>query len=83
MTRLFTIEWVPHAWGDRARHRADRSAASDVAGPRPARGDPNRIPLKRFGKVEEMAGAIRYPVSPQASYITGQILLVDGGLTAY
>jgi len=32
---------------------------------------------------DEMAGAIRYLASPLASYITGQILLLDGGLTAY
>ena len=43
----------------------------------------SRIPLKRFGTPEEMAGAIRYLVSPVASYVTGQILLLDGGLTAY
>ena len=42
-----------------------------------------RVPLGRFGTAEEMAGAIRYLVSPVASYITGQILLLDGGLTAY
>jgi NAD(P)-dependent dehydrogenase (short-subunit alcohol dehydrogenase family) len=43
----------------------------------------NRIPLGRFGDPAEMAGAIRYLASPIASYITGQILLLDGGLTAY
>jgi 3-oxoacyl-[acyl-carrier protein] reductase len=43
----------------------------------------NRIPLKRFGTPEEMAGAVRYLASPAASYITGQVLLLDGGLTAY
>jgi 3-oxoacyl-[acyl-carrier protein] reductase len=42
-----------------------------------------RIPLGRFGNAEEMAAAVRYLVSPEASYITGQILLLDGGLTAY
>jgi 3-oxoacyl-[acyl-carrier protein] reductase len=43
----------------------------------------NRIPLRRFGTAEEMAGAVRYLASPLASYITGQVLLLDGGLTAY
>jgi 3-oxoacyl-[acyl-carrier protein] reductase len=42
-----------------------------------------RIPLRRFGAPEEMAGAIRYLASPLAAYITGQTLLLDGGLTAY
>ncbi|HEX3399939.1 MAG TPA: SDR family oxidoreductase, partial [Acetobacteraceae bacterium] len=36
-----------------------------------------------LGAPEEMAGAIRYLASPLASYITGQTLLLDGGLTAY
>jgi NAD(P)-dependent dehydrogenase (short-subunit alcohol dehydrogenase family) len=31
----------------------------------------NRIPLRRFGTAEEMAGAVRYLASPLASYITG------------
>ena len=43
----------------------------------------NRIPLRRFGTAEEMAAAVRYLASPAASYITGQTLLLDGGLTAY
>jgi 3-oxoacyl-[acyl-carrier protein] reductase len=42
-----------------------------------------RIPLRRFGTAEEMAGAVRYLASPIAGYITGQVLLLDGGLTAY
>jgi NAD(P)-dependent dehydrogenase (short-subunit alcohol dehydrogenase family) len=43
----------------------------------------NRIPLKRFGTAEEMAAAVCYLASPRAAYITGQTLLVDGGLTSY
>jgi len=31
----------------------------------------------------EMTGAVAYLVSPQAAYITGQTLLLDGGLTSY
>jgi 3-oxoacyl-[acyl-carrier protein] reductase len=37
-------------------------------------------PLGRFGTVEEVATAIHFFCSPEASYITGQILGVDGGL---
>jgi 3-oxoacyl-[acyl-carrier protein] reductase len=43
----------------------------------------NHIPLRRLGAPEEMAGAIPYLASPLAAYITGQTLLLDGGLTAY
>lgn len=38
------------------------------------------IPLKRYGKVEEVAGAVSFLASEAANYITGQVLQVDGGM---
>lgn len=38
------------------------------------------IPLKRTGKPEEIAGVVKFLASPEADYITGQVLCVDGGM---
>lgn len=38
------------------------------------------IPLKRFGKPEEVAYAVLFLASEEASYITGQVLSINGGM---
>ena len=40
----------------------------------------NAIPMKRFGKPEEIADAILYAASPASSFMTGHTLVLDGGL---
>jgi NAD(P)-dependent dehydrogenase (short-subunit alcohol dehydrogenase family) len=41
-----------------------------------------RTPMKRFGKVEELAGAAVFLASEAASFVTGEVLVVDGGFLA-
>lgn len=47
-----------------------------------ARGElTENIPLNRIGQAEDIAGAVDYLVGPAGAYITGQTLVVDGGLS--
>ena len=43
----------------------------------------DNIPLKRLGQPEDVAKAVTFLASPDAAYITGQTLIVDGGLVMY
>lgn len=38
------------------------------------------IPMKKLGKVEDVANLVRFLASDDASYITGQVICVDGGM---
>ena len=41
-----------------------------------------RIPLRRLGEGRDVAGVVKFLLSPDAAYITGQTLVVDGGMIA-
>ena len=40
-----------------------------------------RIPMGRFGQVEDVANAVLYFVSDEASFVSGQVIAIDGGMT--
>jgi 3-oxoacyl-[acyl-carrier protein] reductase len=39
-----------------------------------------KVPMRRFGRPEEVAAAVKFLACPEASYITGSILKIDGGI---
>ncbi|MGB9750411.1 MAG: 3-oxoacyl-[acyl-carrier-protein] reductase [Caldisericia bacterium] len=40
-----------------------------------------KIPLRRFGKPEDVSKLVTFLASPESSYITGQVFIIDGGLS--
>jgi NAD(P)-dependent dehydrogenase (short-subunit alcohol dehydrogenase family) len=87
MTRMLAVEWAEHG----IRVNAIASGRLDTASPSRAEkgADPAymaamlaRIPLHRLATVDEVAAAVVYLASPAAASMTGQVLVLDGGLTA-
>jgi len=83
LTRAMAIELAPH--GVRVNAVAPGAIKSHPPRPRSARRLKDRekgIPLGRLGEPREVGMAVAFLASEAAAYVTGQILYVDGGLTA-
>jgi len=84
LTRALAVEWAPH--GVTVNAIAPGVFETDLnrellAGPR-GQEFLMRTPMRRFGRVEELVGAAVYLASGVASFVTGQLLVVDGGFLA-
>jgi NAD(P)-dependent dehydrogenase (short-subunit alcohol dehydrogenase family) len=84
MTRALAMEWGPH--GIRVNAIGPGFTLTDLA--KPLWKDENldkwrheNTPLRRMGYPEDMVGPCIFLASPAASFVTGQILYVDGGTT--
>jgi NAD(P)-dependent dehydrogenase (short-subunit alcohol dehydrogenase family) len=86
MTRMLAVEWAPHrirvnAVAPGRMETASPSRAGTGSDPKYMEAMLNRIPLHRFCTAEEVAAAVIYLASPVAASVTGQVLVLDGGLT--
>ena len=83
MTRAMAIELAEYGIRVNAvapgATRTDRSPAPDSE---PAARIRQRVPLGRLGAPLEIGHAVAFLASDDAAYITGQVLYVDGGVTA-
>lgn len=87
MTRMLAIEWAAH------RIRVNAVAPGTVATPSRVayftadsggfKAMIDRVPLARLCEMDEVAAMVSYLASPDAAYITGQTMVLDGGLTSY
>lgn len=83
MTQTLAVEWAAH--GIRVNAVAPGAIESPGAArqlwstPEAVERITSMVPLKRWGRPDEVADAVAFLVAPQSGYITGEVLTIDGG----
>jgi 3-oxoacyl-[acyl-carrier protein] reductase len=78
LTRALSLEYAPH--GITVNSVSPGMIDTVREGPEPQHHRERSIPVGRRGKPEEVAAIVRYLVSEEAAFVTGQTLNVNGGL---
>ena len=87
MTRMLAFEWAAH--GIRVNAVAPGTietpsrAAYFAENPEARTAMLARVPAGHFGTPEDVAGAVAYLAGPDGAFVTGQTVILDGGLTTY
>ncbi len=84
LTKTLAVEWAPH--GIRVNALCPGWTATDLnrnlwEDEAASKATIANVPMRRWGRPEEMAGPAVFLASDAASYITGQALVIDGGQT--
>jgi NAD(P)-dependent dehydrogenase (short-subunit alcohol dehydrogenase family) len=85
LTRALAVEWAPHHVFVNAIAPTvveTEFTAGILSNPEAAAELAQRIPIGRWAQPEDLVGPVLFFASPASDYVTGQILFVDGGLTA-
>jgi len=82
LARGLAIELAPRGITVNTIHPGPIETESNPAHGAMAEAIKNHIPLRRYGRVDEIAGMVSYLVGPEATYVTGSAFTIDGGAMA-